>query len=1253
MTALSDALGRFQPGNYTPPAPSRRGRGITLPAVGRAPNPTGSPLASVLTQLASGRTAQKDIKDFDYASKAIESEEQLNRALKKLVDNPDVPDEVKKQAKEIANRRGNEGTSASILGKILNVVDKPRSLVVAGVDELDEAINGETGDDTFKENLGGINARGVSYGDLLEDKGMAGGWQRRAAGLAGDIFLDPLTYLGGEKALESLGEKGLARAFEAAGMAEKAAEVAQKGKGVVTSADFAELAARGGPEFSGGLKFRVPGSTTVGRALGGGPVEIPLLGQDITRHAGKLSQPFRKATQAARTSSTFSKIMGKTPELEALFRSGDPELSSVSLKLMDAMNSGDDFGNRLSQQWLKEVVPDLRQFKNNKDNLRNFLEGDARAASQLEKAGLLEHAQRIKQWYGKVAKEATENGVYINQIEDYFTHLRTQAANQKLGRGPSVRAWRSDDLKATPEFARAYKQGDTFLGVTLEKGTVDEINQIAKSVIDPKDFVDLFEKDPFLVLPAYARMLGRRVGNETTRKMLRDAGLIRALDSSTARGALKKLTKAMERHGLLGEEAVGKAGRAEMGSALYGSERMAGARTVIDDADRNLMDLADTHGHTTPLDDASKEVRRARAGVDKEFEEARSAVDSANEAHDLTQQNAQYMIDQATQLREEVESLQGVRPSSATYQQAKDTLDEAMQWASYAAKSGDHTMKLTAALHVQAARAEVAMLKQGKKVASAEEVLAWARRSAGHPNGFLDLAEQELLDGFKPFLVNEQAHEVVADTLMELTKIQEKGGMAAFFGFYDKALQTWKKLAILTPGFHFRNAMGILWNNWVADASLGSLTKYVRNKAAYESGRETDQVFRIVEESGILDELGQIGYEAVTKGKISKAAGRTPFELSRRTGQNIEHVGRGWLAYDVVDEALRKGLPPEQAIQAARDAVYKYHFNYNDLSKFEKNVIRRVVPFYTWTRKNLPLQLEMMARNPGKFSRYASVRNAISSDEDEGVVPAYFGEMNAFRLPFDSEEGGTYLAPDLPFTRIGDFDPLRNSEGNFDPMASRLRDTVIGQTNPVIKLPLELWAGKRFFNDLPLNDERTAEIASEVERPFGDVPGLSWLRIPGILPLLELGGYAKRNKEGAYILGEKTAYTLEQLFPPFNRARRLAPTEARFQSRMTATWLSVALGINYRFNTNQEQNAELRRRQGLLSEIMGDLEEKGYDLKEDDPQLQPLDLLLRSHTNKTYGKPKKRTRKRAVLHTRTTAAPLVRALDKLGQSRRS
>jgi hypothetical protein len=143
----------------------------------------------------------------------------------------------------------------------------------------------------------------------------------------------------------------------------------------------------------------------------------------------------------------------------------------------------------------------------------------------------------------------------------------------------------------------------------------------------------------------------------------------------------------------------------------------------------------------------------------------------------------------------------------------------------------------------------------------------------------------------------------------------------------------------------------------------------------------------------------------------------------------LENNAKDALALDVL---LKGG--------SARDAtrvVNKFLFDYGDLSPQEAQLFKKFVPFYTWVRKNLPLQLEQMVKQPVKYLKTINfLHNAqLTADEMAGTKPgtSQTGKapwlqnpviagyeiplpgVGSVRTPFKDENGEQYLfKPRLP-----------------------------------------------------------------------------------------------------------------------------------------------------------------------------------------------------------------------------------------------
>ena len=108
-------------------------------------------------------------------------------------------------------------------------------------------------------------------------------------------------------------------------------------------------------------------------------------------------------------------------------------------------------------------------------------------------------------------------------------------------------------------------------------------------------------------------------------------------------------------------------------------------------------------------------------------------------------------------------------------------------------------------------------------------------------------------------------------------------------------------------------------------------------------------------------------------------------------------------------------------------------------------------PFYTWSRNNLPLQVEFLARNPGKYNRLFDLKRNLEYGEEkekEGLVPDWFLQPFGVQLPFKIGGDKVMSVPDWPFQDLFRLDPT--AEG-WKGMLSNLASGA----SPLMKAPIE------------------------------------------------------------------------------------------------------------------------------------------------------------------------------------------------------
>lgn len=407
-----------------------------------------------------------------------------------------------------------------------------------------------------------------------------------------------------------------------------------------------------------------------------------------------------------------------------------------------------------------------------------------------------------------------------------------------------------------------------------------------------------------------------------------------------------------------------------------------------------------------------------------------------------------------------------------------------------------------------------------------------------------------------------------------------------FWQSYDAVLNRWKAYALMSPGFHARNWLGAKWNNWMAGVDHDLSMRNVRMMHSYKRGgadlvqskfgekagfgfREMERL-NVFAPDDIMDlgdigrknENGIAGYVAKRRGAADAAVQKlnkfdptsmrnAAVNLNFETAGRVERLVRAELFMD----RIFKGFTPEMAM----DDVIKYHFDYSELSQLEKGVAKRVIPFYTWTRKNLPLQVENYVRNPQKFNRfYALKRNTELGAEEDPIVPGYFHDLMGIKVPLTAPGGkSVYMTPDLPINRI---------PGLGEPFD----DTFWNGLSPAFKLPLELRTNKSFFTGAPLLSQ--GEQGSKIPT--------TWLPLAPILHQLDgLGGLPKVERiDGHYRMDRRESYKVEQALPLLGKVRRLLPNEPKYQDRALTSWLSILAGVNARTLTDNEIKSEMARR---------------------------------------------------------------------------
>ena len=435
----------------------------------------------------------------------------------------------------------------------------------------------------------------------------------------------------------------------------------------------------------------------------------------------------------------------------------------------------------------------------------------------------------------------------------------------------------------------------------------------------------------------------------------------------------------------------------------------------------------------------------------------------------------------------------------------------------------------------------------------------------------------------------------------------------SFVKQYERFINYWKAQAVSTPGFVARNGLGGMWMNYAfGNVDMGQHKKFAAIYwTAHRVGKGVptdglkEMIRALIKSKESKAHVGIFGVKSVDINDLDTAlqvfeggiftGGQVVTEVLRGVPKKFVHQGTSpisGLPVDVVGNPFSSEFAPFRAIRSANEAmetvlrgtlafdimqkggsltdalgeVYRLHFNYADLTRAER-VARRVIPFWKWQRSVIPVLVESVGRNPTAWSRLYQTRGEmqLTTKPERNAVPDYYMEMLGMRLPWKMNGNQTYWIPDLPFR-----DLLRLVQ---DPTS--LTRMLAESAAPPVKLPLEIWAGKQFFADIPFSGR------------FQQVPK-AFRHMPFLMEALSLAGKAKKNRKGEWKMRDHDIHNMENWVPFLARFRRMLPDEARYHRRQAASIVSAIFGTQIRINDEYEQRNQVLRNDRAFSKAWQD-----------------------------------------------------------------
>lgn len=171
---------------------------------------------------------------------------------------------------------------------------------------------------------------------------------------------------------------------------------------------------------------------------------------------------------------------------------------------------------------------------------------------------------------------------------------------------------------------------------------------------------------------------------------------------------------------------------------------------------------------------------------------------------------------------------------------------------------------------------------------------------------------------------------------------------------------------------------------------------------------------------------------------------------------------------------LNRGESFSEAIKSTERAL----FNYSKLTDFERTVMRRLIPFYTFMKKNAEFQTQVLLHRPVKTAnQFKAIRGVGDTffepvdEEDREGLPTFIQEGIGFKLPGQNQFGQEQFLAGLGL-------PIEEFFGRFsgeDGIIWNAVRSVVEGANPTIKFPIERITGVDIFRGRPITEITNAD----------------------------------------------------------------------------------------------------------------------------------------------------------------------------------
>ena len=620
-----------------------------------------------------------------------------------------------------------ESPVGKVIGKAGEVISIPGRFVTSSINEIKDALDNDPNTEASWSDLGRQTMDptfgfGTVIGDLFPDDSAWGRWGNRILGFAGDVLLDPLTYVtfGGSKALSTSSrvagealETGVGRAaskltkpvtgrsgrealavrvLDVTGDSELAKRAYRYGRSALADQSddvFSQIGMdRAGVYFMG----RRLGGTRIGEAVESGFAGMRTWsGDHIFKRAADVFTP-NDVTEARK----------------ALARGNAPsERAESYLRLVVSDNlrrSAVAQASRKADAGLRAIVEEVgkKEFDAASPYVSRILEGELPMVDELTGLAVTSEqrvASKIAAYLDTLWKDvesaakAVDPEFTMNKVKNYFPHVMSDDAIRWVTRSNTKSATALKEILFNPlDNAGSFKHrmtiDDEFFGVKLKDLdgpiTVAKLNKIAR---DNGFRGDFFESNAAAVLQKYVGNYAEQMGLIARKGYLVEKGVFKKLSDAvkTDKNAIKQTKKmfkdATEARAVATSKAATKA-REALAAVNKNALTAVGvydAKTALDDA------IAEMIQHSNSLSELYDEVPDAIRALEGEYERVVSELNAARAALESGETTLKEMQERLTQIEAEAQRINKIEEEIGLVGQfLQENLDHIMAGGSFA-----------------------------------------------------------------------------------------------------------------------------------------------------------------------------------------------------------------------------------------------------------------------------------------------------------------------------------------------------------------------------------------------------------------------------------------------------------------------------------------------------------------------------------------------------------------------------------------